>query len=185
MGNLSESDQGVSGGKAWGALLILCLGSRLLSAVYYIEDLDSLRFALGVVDYDVPRLQPHFPAYPVFCFLAKGIYALTGSYALSFALLGGLSTFGIIRFALEIARIPITTPLGLTAAFLVFFNPLTWLMSNRYMPDALGVAFVLAVFCLAARQEPRQPPGDFSLPAFPSGCASPMPPCCWPPCCRG
>ena len=79
MGNLSESDQGVSGGKAWGALLILCLGSRLLSAVYYIEDLDSLRFALGVVDYDVPRLQPHFPAYPVFCFLAKGIYALTAA----------------------------------------------------------------------------------------------------------
>ena len=163
MGILTESDHGVSERKAWGVLLILCLGSRLLSAVYYIEDLDSLRFALAVVDYDVTRLQPHFPAYPVFCFLAKAIYALTGSYALAFALLGGLSTFGIIRFALAIARIPITTPLGLTAAFLVFFNPLTWLMSNRYMPDAMGVAFVLAVFCLAARQEPRQAAWGFFI----------------------
>ena len=163
MGILTESGHGVSERKAWGALLILCLGSRLLSAVYYIEDLDSLRFALAVVDYDVTRLQPHFPAYPVFCFLAKGIYAITGRYALAFALLGGLSTFAIIRFALAIVRIPITTPLGLTAAFLVFFNPLLWLMSNRYMPDAMGVAFVLAVFCLAVRQEPRRAAWGFFM----------------------
>ena len=52
----------------------------------YIEDLDSLRFALGVVDYDVTKLQPHFPAYPVFCFFAKAIYALTDRYAVAFFL---------------------------------------------------------------------------------------------------
>ena len=163
MGVLTESGHGVSERKAWGALLILCLGSRLLSAVYYIEDLDSLRFAMAVVDYDVTRLQPHFPAYPVFCFLAKTIYALTGRYALAFAILGGLSTFGILFFTLAVARIRITSPLGMTAAFLVFFNPLLWLMSNRYMPDAMGVTFVLAVFCLAARQEPRQAAWGFFL----------------------
>ena len=139
--------------KVWGAVLILCLGSRLMSAVYYIEDLDSLRFALGVVDYDVTKLQPHFPAYPVFCFFAKAIYALTDRYAVAFAVLGGIATFGIIYFALGIAQIKITTPLGLIAALLLFFNPLLWLMSNRYMPDALGVAGVLACCYFAAKQE--------------------------------
>ena len=139
--------------KVWGAVLILCLGSRLMSAVYYIEDLDSLRFALGVVDYDVTKLQPHFPAYPVFCFFAKAIYALTDRYAVAFAVLGGAATFGIIYFTLGIAQIKITTLLGLIAAFLLFFNPLLWLMSNRYMPDAMGVAGVLACCYFAAKQE--------------------------------
>ena len=101
--------------KVWGAVLILCLGSRLMSAVYYIEDLDSLRFALGVIDFDVTKLQPHFPAYPVFCFFAKAIYALTDRYAVAFAVLGSVATFGIIYFALGIAQIKITTPLGLIA----------------------------------------------------------------------
>ena len=139
--------------KVWGAVLILCLGSRLMSAVYYIEDLDSLRFALGVVDYDVTKLQPHFPAYPVFCFFAKAIYILTDRYAVAFAVLGGVATFGIIYFALGIVQIKITTPLGLVAVFLLFFNPLLWLMSNRYMPDAMGVACVLACCYFAAKQE--------------------------------
>ncbi|MYA24149.1 MAG: hypothetical protein F4Z30_15810 [Gemmatimonadetes bacterium] len=139
--------------KVWGAVLILCLGSRFMSAVYYIEDLDSLRFALGVVDFDVAKLQPHFPAYPVFCFLAKAIYALTDRYAVAFAMLGGAATFGIIYFALGIAQIKITTPLGLIAVLLLFFNPLLWLMSNRYMPDAMGVAGVLACCYFVAKQE--------------------------------
>ncbi len=49
--------------EVWGAVLILCLGSRLMSAVYYIEDLDSLRFALGVVDYDITKL--HLTSQPI------------------------------------------------------------------------------------------------------------------------
>ena len=148
-----KSKRGATERKVWGAVLILCLGSRLVSAVYYIEDLDSLRFALGVIDYDVTKLQPHFPAYPVFCFLAKAIYALTDRYAVAFAVLGGAATFGIIYFALGIAQIEIATPLGLSAVFLVFFNPLLWLMSNRYMPDAMGVACVLACCYFVAKQE--------------------------------
>ena len=42
--------------------------SDCFSTIYYIEDLDSLRFALSMIDYDVAKLQPHFPAYPVFLF---------------------------------------------------------------------------------------------------------------------
>ena len=77
----------------WIALFALCVGSRLASTIFYIEDPDSLRFALSMVDYDVARLNPHFPAYPVFCFVAKGIYLILGSYAVAFSLVGGLSTF--------------------------------------------------------------------------------------------
>ena len=130
--------------RVWSIVFIACIGSRLLSTIYYIEDLDSLRFALSMVDYDVAKLQPHFPAYPVFCCIAKLLYTVIRRYALAFSLIGGLSTFFTIFFTLKIAKIRNTTLLGKTAIFLVFMNPMLWLMSNRYMPDAMGVACLLA-----------------------------------------
>jgi len=130
--------------RVWSIVLISCIGSRLLSTIYYIEDLDSLRFALSMVDYDVAKLQPHFPAYPVFCWTAKLFYVVTRRYALAFSLLGGLSTFFIILFTLKIAKIQSNTSLGKIAIFVIFANPLLWLMGNRYMPDIMGVACLLA-----------------------------------------
>ena len=139
--------------RVWCIVFVSCIGSRLLSTIYYIEDLDSLRFALSMIDYDVAKLQPHFPAYPVFCGIAKLFYALIRRYALAFSLIGGLSTFFTIFFTLKIAKIPVTTLLGKVVIFVVFMNPLLWLMSNRYMPDAMGVACLLASLCFTTAQE--------------------------------
>ena len=130
--------------KLWAVVLIICIGSRLLSTIYYIEDLDSLRFALSMVDYDVAKLQPHFPAYPVFCSIAKLLYAITGRYAVAFSLIGGLSTFFTCYWMLKIAAIRVKTLVGIATVFVICMNPLLWLMSNRYMPDAMGVACMLA-----------------------------------------
>ena len=142
----------------WGIVFLLCVGSRLLTTIYYIEDLDSLRFALSMVDYDVTKLQPHFPAYPVFCFVGKLIYAITGRYALAFSLIGGVSVFLIIFFLFKIAGIRNTSSVGLIAIFMLLANPLLWLMSNRYMPDAMGVGFVLAslYFTTVPDEQPRK-----------------------------
>ena len=144
--------------RMWGIVLILCVGSRLLTTVYYIEDLDSLRFAISMVDYDVIKLQPHFPAYPVFCFVGKLIYAVMGRYALAFSLIGGVSIFLTIFFLLKIAGIRNTSSVGLIAVFVLFINPLLWLMSNRYMPDAMGVGLVFAslYFATVQDQNPRK-----------------------------
>ena len=134
----------------------------MLSTIYYIEDLDSLRFALSMVDYDVAKLQPHFPAYPVFCGIAKLFYALIRRYALAFSLIGGLSTFFTIFFTLKIAKIQNTTLLGKIAVFVVFMNPLLWLMSNRYMPDAMGVACLLAsLYFITVQTESRTDTSGF------------------------
>ena len=139
--------------RVWSIVFISCIASRLFSTIYYIEDLDSLRFALSMIDYDVAKLQPHFPAYPVFCFIAKLLYAVIRRYALAFSLLGGLSTFFTIFFTLKIAKINITTLLGKITIFVVFMNPLLWLMSNRYMPDAMGVSCLLASLYFTTTQE--------------------------------
>ena len=61
------------------AVFLLCIITRLLSSIFYIEDIDSLRFALSIYEYDITKLQPHFPGYPIFSFFVKIIYFLTGS----------------------------------------------------------------------------------------------------------
>ena len=147
------SDLRITEPKMWGIVFIFCVGSRLLTTIYYIEDLDSLRFALSMVDYDVAKLQPHFPAYPVFCFVGKLIYAIAGRYALAFSFIGGVSIFLIIFFLLKIAGIRNTSSVGLIAIFILLTNPLLWLMSNRYMPDAMGVGLVLASLYLMTVQD--------------------------------
>ena len=126
--------------------MICCLVSRVLTTIYYIEDTDSLRFALSINDYDITKLQPHFPGYPVYCFLAKILYFFTKSFAVSFSILGAVSVFSIIFFLLRIINEELHTIEGALLAGLVFFNPLFWLMSNRYMPDLMGLAVALSAY---------------------------------------
>ena len=126
--------------------MICCLISRLLTTIYYIEDTDSLRFALSIVDYDITKLQPHFPGYPVYCFLAKILYFFTKSFAVTFSILGGVAIFYIIYFLLKILEINLQSLPGLLLSGIVFFNPLLWLMSNRYMPDLFGLALAISSF---------------------------------------
>ena len=126
-------------------LFILCFSSRILTSIYYIEDIDSVRFALSLYDYDITKLQPHFPGYPVFCFIAKIIYLLTGSMSITFSIIGGVSVYYLIYFMLKLDNIDAASLVGLFMIFIIFFNPLVWLMSNRYMPDIMGLAIVTAI----------------------------------------
>jgi hypothetical protein len=139
-------------------LFALVAASRLASTIRYIEDTDSLRFALSVGDYSVAEFRPHFPGYPVFCFLAKTLTTLTGSYAVAFSLIGAIATFGIIHYLQRLLRVSPRQPLGIAVAVLVLFNPLVWLLSNRYMPDLLGAACALAaLYYLADDRRGAQP----------------------------
>ena len=126
-------------------MLFLCLISRACTSIYYIEDIDSLRFALSAMDYSVVEARPHFPGYPLYCFLLKIVYYLTGSVALSFSLIGGFSTFMILYFMDRIWSL--YTSINSNILWVIgFLCPLIWLMGNRYMPDIMGLALVMAAF---------------------------------------
>ena len=126
------------------ALFIICILSRVLTSIYYVEDIDSLRFSLSIIDYDITKLQPHFPGYPIFCFFVKVIHFFTGNMGISFSIIGGLSTFFIIYYSLRIFNTGLKSYEGAYIALLIFLNPLFWLMSNRYMPDLMGLAISLS-----------------------------------------
>ena len=127
-------------------LFVAYVISRAASSIYYIEDIDSLRFALSLDNYRITKLQPHFPGYPVFCFIANILFSILGSKGVTFSLIGAVSIFLINYYILKISKIEINNRIGIFCSFLIFFNPMIWLMSNRYMPDLMGLA--LSVSCL-------------------------------------
>lgn len=142
---------------AWGALLLACVGSRLATTITYIEDPDSLRFALSVADeFDVAALQPHFPGYPIFWAAAKLFYLPTGSFSVSFSIVGGIATVVLVWGLLRLCNAPLHSLTGWTLATTVVFNPLLWLMGNRYMPDLLGTAWAVATLAVLLRAVPAK-----------------------------
>lgn len=136
-------------------IFLICVLSRLLTTIYYIEDPDSLHFALAATDYNIANFQPHFPGYPVFCFLLQVFTFLFGSFALAFSLIGGISTFAIIFSAMEIAKMIFPKANNLFVGVLIFLNPFIWLMANRYMADLLGVALAMLAFYYFIKQRER------------------------------
>ena len=125
-------------------LLIICVLTRLISSIYYIEDIDSMRFYFSAIDYDVLNNRPHFPGYPLYCLILKCVYILTNSIELSFSIIGGLSIFLIIYFSTSCYKLLFhDSNHSRCLSLLLFFNPLLWLMSNRYMPDIFGLAILL------------------------------------------
>jgi len=126
-------------------LFLLCVFSRIITSIYYIEDIDSLRFALSIQDYNILALQPHFPGYPIFCFIAKVLHYFIGNMGIVFSITGGASVFTIIYYLLRIYNASLKTYNGRYIALIIFFNPLIWIMSNRYMPDLMGLAVALSI----------------------------------------
>ncbi|WP_143815298.1 hypothetical protein [Longibacter salinarum] len=137
---------------AWLLLVGVCVLTRVATTITYIEDPDSLRFALSVAnEYDVAAMQPHFPGYPVFWAVVKPLYVVLGSFSTAFSVVGGLATAGIIAALLFLWKKPLVSTEGAIVAAIVAFNPLIWLMGNRYMPDLLGTACAMAAFALLLR----------------------------------
>ena len=128
------------------AILFISILLRMASSIYYPEDIDSLRFALSIIEFDITKLQPHFPGYIVFCSIVKVIYFVTNSIGLSFAIVGGLSVFLIIWISHKLIEIKEYSITSVFCTFIILLNPFIWLMSNRYMPDLLGSAFCLLSF---------------------------------------
>ena len=128
--------------KAILALLFLCVLSRITTSIFYIEDIDSLRFALSAVEFNILDSRPHFPGYAVYCFFLQIIYFFIQNIGLTFSLIGGISIFLILFFSKKIIQ-----ELNIIDTFyftlFLFFNPLLWLMSTRYMPDTMGLSFLI------------------------------------------
>ena len=125
-------------------LFLICVLSRMLSSLNYIEDLESLDFTSCILDSEI--LSCHGSM--LFAFLVKVVFVLIPNLPLAFSIIGGLSVFLLIIFVLKLINAPLLSLEGGLTALLIFFNPLIWIMSNRYSPDMLGIALVTGALYL-------------------------------------
>ena len=148
----------MSEGLKYTILLLLCIGSRAASSINYIEDIDSLRFALSAIEFDVTKQQPHFPAYPFFCYLLNFLHDFIGNIGICFSIIGGFSIFLICFYMSKIAESITSTNKKWLLFVIIFCHPFLWLMSNRYMPDILGLAILIATTFYLIKAIKKQDP---------------------------
>ena len=99
--------------QAYYILFFACIVSRLVSSINYIEDIDSLRFALSLYEYNISNLQPHFPGYPVFCFFVKIMYYVFENMGIAFSIVGG-TTGSVEDVPLITAKFPSVSNISLS-----------------------------------------------------------------------
>jgi len=139
------------------ALFAAALALRLAFRVDHDEDLDALRFRLGVERFSVPELRPHAPYYPVYVAAAK-LVARGGASAR-----GALAVVGAIAGAATVALTALLAheTLGdeqagrrraaFAAGALSLASPFLWLTSEKLRSDMAGAAVFTASLWLAAR----------------------------------
>jgi hypothetical protein len=110
----------------------------MLSSLNYIEDLESLSFTRCILDGNIISCYGSM----LFAFFVKAVFVLVPNLPLAFSIIGGVSVFLLIIFMLKMINAPLLSLEGGLIAVLIFFNPLIWIMSNRYAPDMLGTAFL-------------------------------------------
>lgn len=122
-------------------ILFICLISRLFSSIAYYEDPEALQFSLIALESNFDVLQS---SAPVVCFAVKILDYLLNNIGLNFSVLGGFSTGVVIIYSLKLLRVPPLSLEGGLVAFMVFFNPLLWIMSNSYAPYMAGAVLAIA-----------------------------------------
>lgn len=108
-----------------------------------IDDVDSPHFLLGIDDFDISKIQPHAPGFPVYIFLGKiahffikdNLAALT---SLS-ALFGALS---VLVFYFLIKKI-FNKKIAIYSAIILAVTPMFWVNSIVVMTDMVAFFFLI------------------------------------------
>lgn len=124
-------------------LFFLCLFLRFFFVDKYLENEDSINFAMGLHDYDISLHQPHFPGYPVYIFLAslflKIFHSDVAALTLPGVFFGSLTIFPLSF----LTRSMFAEKTAILTAILYTINPLCWMQSERPASDTTGTFFIL------------------------------------------
>ncbi|XXY12425.1 hypothetical protein WME88_29605 [Sorangium sp. So ce216] len=157
---------------ALAALAAAALASRLLFRIDHDEDIDALRFALGVERFDVGELRPHAPYYPVFIAAAKALALLGAAPREALALVSAASGAATVAFTALLAHAVAGRRAAVFAGLLALASPFLWLSSEKLLSDMAGAAVTTAALWLCARARRLHPAPGADSPA-PPGAASP------------
>ena len=135
-------------------VLALCLYVPFRSCS--LDDFDAYSFALALDNFDLGLQQPQPPGFPVYIFLARGLYALTGDALTALTWLSVLSGVGVVLlvYALGAAlsgaapHLAAANRYALLAPLFVLALPMTWLTATKPLSDMPGLFFTLLALWL-------------------------------------
>jgi len=128
---------------------------------HWLDDWDSVNFALALDDFDVTRHRPHPPGYPLYIAAGKFAQVFVADHAAALTLVSALAGAAVASMFYLLDRRYEDRSVALSATLIMALSPLFWLQSGLALTDMFGMVFVLA-FLLVEGGSPRTPQGDLA-----------------------
>jgi len=107
------------------ALLFLVLAAIFaLTRSYWLDDWDSVNFALALDSFDVPKHQPHPPGYPIYVAAGKLVHLVIADHAAALTLVSSLSGAAVAAMFFVLLRRSVDWAVALVAAAAMALSPL-------------------------------------------------------------
>jgi hypothetical protein len=127
------------------ALLFLGLAAIFAMArSRWLDDWDSVNFALALDSFDLLKHQPHPPGYPVYVATGKLIHLVVAGHAAALTLVSSLSGAAVAAMVFLLLRRFVDWAVALVAAVVMALSPLYWLQSGLALTDMFAMVFVVA-----------------------------------------
>lgn len=131
-------------------LLIIACISRILFLAKWMDDWDSIQFALGLHEYSIPKHQPHPPGYPIYILFGRFFNLFLHNDTFSLTLMSAIfGTLAIIPLYLLLKQIFNQKRSALIGIAMFLITPVVWLLSESALTDIVGLFFlILTAFLL-------------------------------------
>ncbi len=144
------------------ALLFLGLAAIFaMTRSRWLDDWDSVNFALALDSFDLLKHQPHPPGFPVYVAAGKLVHFVVAGHAAALTLVSSLSGAAVAAMVFVLLRRFVDWAVALVAAVAMALSPLFWLQSGLALTDMFAMLFVVA-FLLVEDHPTTAPPGDRS-----------------------
>lgn len=124
-------------------LVLIGLALRLPFLSLYLEDWDSVQFALGLKSYSIAQHQPHPPGYPLYILLGKIFWQFTRNDTLALTLLSGiLGSLATVPLFLLVKKM-FDQKTAVLSSILFLIMPISWTLSIVGLTNIPGLFFLL------------------------------------------
>lgn len=127
------------------SILLLSFFLRFFYATHWLEDWDSVQFAMALHKYDLGNNIPHAPGYPIYILLGKFFLFFTKSDVSALTLLSAVFGSLSLLFIFLLAKEMFGKTVGIVALIFASLTPIHFLMSTSALTNIPGL-FALTFF---------------------------------------
>lgn len=117
---------------------------RILFASKFLDDWDSVQFALGIHDFDIAAHQPHPPGYPAYIFIADLFYIFIRNDTLTLTFISALFGALSVVFTYLLGKELFNNKIGTLSAVILSLTPTHLVFSVVAMNDIVFLCFLIA-----------------------------------------